>query len=123
MKKMYPLILSLALALGATLPAHATGEQQAKMKECNTQAKGKHGAERKAFMKQCLSGTAAAAPMDAAKPVEAAPASKAEEAKPAAGEKKLTAQQMKMKECNVNAKGMKGDERKKFMKECLSKKK
>ena len=31
-----------------------------------------------------------------------------------------TAQQSKMKTCNVDAKGKKGDERKTFMKECLS---
>ena len=34
--------------------------------------------------------------------------------------KTTTAQQSKMKECNANAKGKKGDERKAFMKECLS---
>ena len=32
-----------------------------------------------------------------------------------------TAQQDKMKTCNADAKGKKGDERKAFMKECLSK--
>lgn len=32
-----------------------------------------------------------------------------------------TAQQSKMKTCNADAKDMKGDERKAFMKECLSK--
>lgn len=39
-----------------------------------------------------------------------------------AGEKKLTAQQAKMKNCNAEAreKALKGDERKAFMKECLS---
>lgn len=45
---------------------------------------------------------------------------------PAAGEapmaKAPTSQQSKMKTCNINAKGMKGDERKGFMKTCLSKK-
>ena len=35
--------------------------------------------------------------------------------------KKETPQQAKMKSCNVEAKGMKGDERKKFMSECLKK--
>jgi hypothetical protein len=38
--------------------------------------------------------------------------------KPAA--KAPTAQQSKMKSCNVQAEGKKGDERKAFMKECLS---
>ena len=32
-----------------------------------------------------------------------------------------SAQQSKMKTCNVDAKGMKGDERKKFMSDCLKK--
>ena len=35
---------------------------------------------------------------------------------------KLTAQQEKMKTCNVRAKGMKGEQRKSFMSECLKKK-
>jgi len=34
----------------------------------------------------------------------------------------VTAQQEKMKSCNAEAKGKKGDERKAFMKSCLSKK-
>ncbi|MBI4291964.1 MAG: hypothetical protein HY661_10830 [Betaproteobacteria bacterium] len=39
---------------------------------------------------------------------------------PAAAEKKATPQQERMKKCNADAKGMKGDERKKFMSACLS---
>ncbi len=42
---------------------------------------------------------------------------------PAAAEKKATPQQGKMKSCNAEAKGKTGDERKAFMKECLSAKK
>jgi hypothetical protein len=38
----------------------------------------------------------------------------------AADEKAPTAQQNKMKTCNADAKDKKGDERKAFMKECLS---
>ena len=38
----------------------------------------------------------------------------------AADEKAPTAQQNKMKMCNADAKDKKGDERKAFMKECLS---
>ncbi|MCE5388115.1 MAG: hypothetical protein K0041_05995 [Acidithiobacillus sp.] len=38
------------------------------------------------------------------------------------GPKKLTAQQEKMKTCNARAKGMKGEARKNFMRECLRKK-
>lgn len=62
------------------------------MKACNTQATGKTGDERKAFMKECLS------------------------AKPA----KAMTQQEKMKACNTQATGKKGDDRKAFMKSCLS---
>jgi hypothetical protein len=67
---------------------------------CNTEAAGKKGDERKAFMKNCLS----------AKPVAAV------------SDKKM-AQQEKMKSCNKDAgeKALKGDPRKAFMKECLSK--
>ena len=38
----------------------------------------------------------------------------------AAGAAEATAQQNKMKTCNADATGKKGDERKAFMKECLS---
>ncbi len=68
-------------------------------------------------MKECLS----------AKGVEPAkPAMAEKKAMPAAHEgKKLTTQQEKMVTCNADAKtkALKGDERKKFMKECLSAKK
>jgi hypothetical protein len=67
--------LSFALAAGASFArsAHApataasestavaaAGSQQNKMKTCNADAKTKdlHGADRKSFMKQCLSGKA-----------------------------------------------------------------
>ncbi|MFT4438497.1 PsiF family protein [Caballeronia sp. 15715] len=92
-----------ALTLGATLsvtfaaaPAFADNSQQSKMTTCNAQATGKKGDDRKAFMKDCLSSTpAAAAPMT---------------------------QQQKMTACNKSAKGKKGDDRKAFMKDCLSNK-
>ena len=75
--------------------ALADTPQQQKMKDCNTQATGKTGDDRKAFMKECLS------------------------AKPAA--KQGTPQQEKMKMCNKAAseKALKGDDRKKFMSSCL----
>ena len=67
--------------------------QQMKMSTCNTDAtaKGLSGAERKAFMKKCLS------------------------------KEKKNRQNEKMKSCNVDAttKCLKGAERKAFMKECL----
>lgn len=79
------------------------GAQQNKMKTCNADAEAKGlsgegtGADRKAFMKECLS----------AKPEKAA-----------AG----ASQQNKMTTCNkdASAKNLAGDERKKFMKSCLS---
>jgi hypothetical protein len=82
--------------------SHA-GAQQNKMKTCNAEADAKglsgegKGGDRKAFMKECLS----------AKPAKAA----------AGG-----SQQNKMTTCNkdAKAKNLAGDERKKFMKECLS---
>ena len=70
--------------------------QQDKMRECNKQATGKKGDERKAFMKDCL----ASAPVAASAPMT---------------------QQEKMTACNKQATGKTGDERKAFMKDCLSK--
>jgi hypothetical protein len=74
-------------------PAAAPNSQQQKMKACNAQAGDKKGDERKAFMKQCLSATAAAPAMT---------------------------QQERMKACNQQAADKKGDDRKAFMKQCLS---
>ncbi|HVW71364.1 MAG TPA: PsiF family protein [Steroidobacteraceae bacterium] len=95
------------LATGAALaaatlvqPALADNSQQTKMTTCNADAKtkGLTGADRKAFMKTCLSADAGA---DASKP--------------------LNSQQEKMKTCNADAKtkGLKGADRKKFMSDCL----
>jgi uncharacterized protein HemX len=89
MRKMIALLALAALLAGTSYAAE--NKQQSKMTECNAQAAGKKGDERKAFMKECLSA------------------------------KKETPQQAKMKTCNADAKGMKGDERKKFMSECLKK--
>lgn len=103
---MKKLLIALSLALAAS-GAYAKDEkapttQQARMAECNKEAKDKDmkSDERKAFMKSCLSG----------KPAEA------KEAK-----KELTPQQQKMQNCNkeAKAKDMKGPDRKKFMSECL----
>jgi hypothetical protein len=110
----YPAIIALAVAMmvSASAPALAETAQQSRMKDCNAQAAGKSGDDRKAFMKSCLSGNNAA-PAAASAP-EAAPAL-SKSGKP------LTAQQMKMKDCSAQSKGMKGDERKKFMSSCLKK--
>jgi hypothetical protein len=68
--------------------------QQQKMKDCNKQALGKKGDERKQFMSTCLKG---------------------ESATP------MSSQQEKMKTCNAQAKEQKlaGDARKSFMSSCL----
>jgi hypothetical protein len=42
-------------AASGTVKTAAVGSQQNRMKECNKQATGKKGPERKAFMKSCLS--------------------------------------------------------------------
>ena len=91
---------ALAVVAGqAIAQASHENSQQQKMTTCNADAKAKglKGADRKTFMKSCLSDRSAAA---------------------ATG----NSQQEKMKTCNADAttKGMKGTERKAFMKECLS---
>ena len=90
------LVMTLFLSFCVVTPfSLADTPQQQKMKDCNAQASGKTGDERKTFMKECLS----------AKPMQA-----------------TTAQQEKMKVCNKEASGkeLKGDDRKKFMSTCLS---
>jgi hypothetical protein len=88
-------------------PAKARTAQQQRMVDCNQQATGKKGAERKTFMSSCLKGGAAAAAPAAAMPA-AAPTAK-------------QAQQEKMKSCNADAKtkALKGADRKSFMSTCL----
>ena len=80
--------------------AIAAPSKQSKMAACNARANDKglgeeKGDERTTFMKECLS----------AKPAKAG-----------------GTQQNKMKTCNIESaeKGLKGDERKKFMRTCLS---
>jgi hypothetical protein len=96
-----------ATPAAATATAKPHTAQQQRMINCNKQATGKKGAERKTFMSTCLKsgGTAAAsAPAAAA----AAPSAK-------------QAQQGKMTTCNADAKSkaLKGAERKAFMSTCL----
>jgi uncharacterized membrane protein len=96
-----PILVALCAALVSfsSPSAFAATAQQEKMKSCNADAKTRSlaGDERKAFMKECLSGSGDAAAV------------------------KVT-QQEKMKTCNADAKtkSLAGDERKTFMKECLS---
>ncbi|RCS31140.1 phosphate starvation-inducible protein PsiF [Rhodanobacter denitrificans] len=108
--------LAFAGAAFAATPASTTPPaakphtaQQQRMVDCNKQATGKKGDERKAFMSSCLKGQSTAA---AAAPAAAAPA-----ATPAAHE----TQQEKMKSCNADAKtkALKGADRKAFMSSCL----
>ncbi len=74
------LALALSLAAGSTFaadaPAKAVTPQQQRMKDCNTQATGKHGDERKAFMSTCLKGNSSAA--EAATPKHATSKSKSD---------------------------------------------
>ncbi len=94
MKRFAILLACATLAFGA----QAT-PQQYKMKACNAEAKGKKGDERKAFMKECLSGGAASAP-----PAGAAPAADAACEKSAA-DKKLhgAAAKSHIKKCMADA--------------------
>lgn len=114
------IITAIAILSWGFLPvAEAATEQQNKMVTCNKEATGKKGDERKAFMKECLSKKPAT-PATAEKPAApAAPDKPAAPAAPAATEKPASAQQNKMATCNKEADGKKGDERKKFMSECL----
>jgi hypothetical protein len=94
-----PLIAILAsLAVLACAPAFSDNSQQTKMSTCNADAtsKGLTGADRKTYMKTCLSAAPPAATGNS--------------------------QQQKMKTCNADAttKGLKGDDRKTYMKTCLS---
>lgn len=56
MKRVAALLLSAAFAVSAYAadPAPAVNSQQSKMGACNKDASGKKGADRKAFMKDCL---------------------------------------------------------------------
>jgi len=87
------LCMGLAQAADAKPADAAPTAQQTKMGTCNADAKEKklEGADRKAFMKTCLSA------------------------------KKVSPQQEKMKACNVDAKAKKlaGPARKEFMSTCL----
>lgn len=98
MRKLISIVaLAIASQFALAPAALATTPQQQRMKDCNKEAEGKKGDERKAFMKECLGG------------------------KQAAAKDGRTAQQERMKACNAEAgkKALKGDERKAFMSDCL----
>ena len=98
---------SSAFAAADPAPAKSLTPQQQKMKECNAQATGKTGDERKAFMRTCLkaggTGATAASSSGSAAAMVQSP------------------QQQKMKTCNADAtsKHLKGEDRKSFMSTCL----
>ena len=125
---MKTLIATLGLALGMlalpVLSQAQTTPQQSRMAQCNKEATGKTGDARKAFMKECLAAKPAAAESTKPATKEAAKSEKKAEQKAAADGKKLTPQQEKMSFCSkdAKAKGLKGEERKKFMSDCLRKK-
>ena len=108
---------ALALLAGQAAFAQALqpNSQQEKMTTCSADAKAKGlmGAERKAFMKSCLSEKGAETTAGASTSATGASGSAAPRA---------NSQTEKMKSCNADAKtkGLKGTERKAFMKSCLS---
>ncbi len=89
--------------------------QQERMQKCNADAKGMKGDERKKFMSGCLSGKAAAVPEKGKALAKGEP----EKGKSAEAKAAATSQQDRMKKCSADAKNLKGDERKKFMSNCL----
>lgn len=112
MKKLLTLLaLGLTLSFGAAHAADANADCSAKAAE-----KKLAGAAKNSFMKKCVADAGAAAP------ASAAPASKPDSAAaPAASAQKKMSQQDKMKTCNAEAKGLKGEEFKKKRDECLKK--
>lgn len=107
LKAKLSLALAFALAVGGGIasaqdtkaaPSKPMTPQQQRMVDCNKQATGKTGEERKTFMSTCLKGESTAA----------APSAR-------------QTQQEKMKSCNAEAKKEKlaGDARKTFMSTCL----
>jgi hypothetical protein len=93
-------------AVGADAPKKQLTAQQQRMADCSHESKGMSGDAHKKFMSECLKSKDSPADVKMAM-TKAAPA-------------KAT-QQEKMKTCNAEAgqKQLKGDERKKFMSECL----
>ena len=119
MLSLFTLALALAFGAGASHAAEAgkSGKplttQQARMKSCNAQAKADalKGDARKAFMSTCLKGQGkTAADVDATTVTPAPVVAKA-----------LTPKQQQRKTCGAEAKaqGIKGDERKAWVKQCM----
>jgi hypothetical protein len=104
--------------------AKPAAPQQQRMRDCNAEAKGMQGQERKDFMKQCLSGKQAerkAEREERKKERQENREARQEERKKKQPSEAQLAQREKMKTCNADAKakGLKGDARKAFMSDCL----
>lgn len=76
-------VATASLFIMTAAPAAMASAQQERMKTCNTEAKDKKGDERKAFMKECLSGGKAAEKSPVAEACAAKAVSK--DGKPLAG--------------------------------------
>jgi len=133
MKKLLSATLVLSAALAWTAPAAAQQQSEAKpvtpqqqrMRDCNRNAEGLKGQERKDFMKQCLSGKQAGnkAAREEYRAERKAEREERREERQKARSEAQAAQQEKMKACNAEAaaKGLMGDARKAFMSDCLKK--
>jgi len=135
-----PILIAAALLSGAALAALAADPpkdapkeltpQQQRMSDCSKASKGLKGDEHKKFMSDCLKKDST---IDVSKPATGAGAgAKADTGKTGMGKTDAaktdmaktdgkTAQQEKMKSCNADADKdkLKGDDRKKFMSDCL----
>jgi len=121
--KMLLKVITICLAIVFSAQVSA-GAQQEKMKGCNMEAKENalSGDARKAFMSKCLKkdyvlkrkALDGAENDDGAAPVK-------DDGETSVNAEAPASQKVKMKSCNADAKskGLKGDERKKFMSACL----
>jgi len=105
------LAASALAATAADAPKKERSPQQQRMSDCSHESKGMKGDAHKKFMSACLKSKDS--PADVKASMAGAAPEKAASAKPT--------QQEKMKTCNADAKQKKlaGDERKKFMSDCL----
>ena len=95
-------------AAAADAPKKQLTPQQQRMSDCSHESKGMKGDAHKKFMSECLKSKETPAEVKAA--MGKAPVASAQQT-----------QQEKMKSCNAEAgqKKLRGDERKKFMSDCL----
>ena len=120
--KLTTTVLALAFAFAAgnagaadSGPAKTLSPQQQKMKDCNAQAAGKSGDERRSFMSTCLKGGAAKAPAASA---ASAPQPSAASTTAAAGHHAKSLTKQEKKACNAQAAGKSGEERKAALSAC-----